>query len=71
VEEGNQMAKGEAYLRLAARLVCVALVVSVVFPLGRLVFPYVADELGSLSFSAVEAVVSTTLGFSIYGMVFG
>jgi hypothetical protein len=64
------MGKGE-YLRLAARLVCVALVVSVVFPLGRLVFPYVADEFGSLSFGAIEAVVSTTLGFSIYALVFG
>jgi hypothetical protein len=58
-------------LRLAARLACVALVVSVVFPLGVLVFPYVADDLGSLSFSAVEAVVSTTIGFGIYAAFFG
>jgi hypothetical protein len=71
VKEGNTMGNGERYWRLAARLVCVALVVSVVFPLGRLVFPYVAEEFGSLSFSAVEAVLSTTVGFSIYALVFG
>lgn len=65
------MVNRQKLLRLAARLACVALVVSIVFPLGKLLFPYVGDEFGSLSFSAVEAVVSTTLGFSIYAMFFG
>jgi hypothetical protein len=65
------MGNSQALLRLAARLACVALVVSVVFPLGKELFPYVADEFGSLSFSAVEAVVSTTVGFSIYAIFFG
>jgi hypothetical protein len=58
-------------VRLAARLACVALVVSVVFPVGRLVFPLVADELGSLPFSAVEAMFSATVGFSLYATFFG
>ena len=58
-------------VRLAARLACVALVVSVVFPAGRLVFPLVADELGSLPFSAVEAILSATLGYSLYATFFG
>ena len=31
----------QSLLKLAARLACVALVVSVVFPLGRILFPYV------------------------------
>jgi hypothetical protein len=65
------MGNGQDYLRLAARLACVALVVSVVFPLGRVLFPYVGDAFGNLSFSAVEAVVSTTVGFSIYALFFG
>jgi hypothetical protein len=65
------MGNGQDYLRLAARLACVALVVSVVFPVGKVLFPYVADEFGSLPFSAIEAVVSTTVGFSIYAVFFG
>jgi hypothetical protein len=64
------MGNNNGVVRLAARLACVALVVSVVFPLGRLVFPYVADELGSLSFSAMEAIFSATVGFSLYATFF-
>jgi hypothetical protein len=60
-----------AFLRLAARLACVALVVSIVFPLGRALFPYVGAEFGILQYSALEAVVSTTVGFGIYTAFFG
>jgi hypothetical protein len=60
-----------ALLKLAARLACVALVVSIVFPLGRMLFPYVGAELGKLQFSALEAVLSTTVGFGIYTAFFG
>src|SRR5262245_8800451 len=70
IEEGHAMVD-EALLRLAAKLACVALVVSVVFPVGSMVLPYVADEMGHLSFSAIEAVLSTSLGFAIYGLFFG
>jgi hypothetical protein len=65
------MANDPRIIRLAARLACVALVVSIVFPLGRMVFPYVAGELGILQFSALEAVLSTTVGFGIYTAFFG
>ncbi len=65
------MGSNNGVVRLAARLACVALVVSVVFPLGRLVFPFVADELGNMSFSAVEAIFSATIGFSLYATFFG
>ncbi len=65
------MAKDPRLLRLAARVACVALVVSVMFPLGRMLFPYVGGELGAMQFSALEAVVSTTLGFGIYSAFFG
>jgi hypothetical protein len=58
-------------MRLAARLACVALVVSVVFPLGRVLFPYLGGELGAMQFSALEAVLSTTVGFGLYTAFFG
>ncbi len=49
----------------------ISLVVSIVFPLGRMLFPYVGVEFGVLQFSALEAVVSTTIGFGIYTAFFG
>ena len=52
------------------KLMCVALVATLMFPLGQLVFPLVAGSLGVLSFSAIEAVVSATLGFGIYAAFF-
>ncbi len=53
------------------RLLCVALVVSVMFPVGRMLFPMIDHEIGTGPFGALEAVVSTTLGFGIYAMLFG
>jgi hypothetical protein len=68
---GEEMSNDPRLMRLAARLACVALVVSIMFPLGRMVFPYVAEELGTMQFSALEAVLSTTVGFGIYTAFFG
>jgi hypothetical protein len=53
------------------KLACVALVATVMFPVGRMLFPYVAPEIGAISFGAIEAAVSATLGFSIYTVLFG
>ncbi len=39
--------------------------------LGRILFPYVGAEFGILQFSALEAVLSTTVGFGIYTAFFG
>ena len=68
---GDKMANDPRLMRLAARLACVALVVSIMFPLGKMLFPYVAEELGTMQFSALEAVLSTTVGFGIYTAFFG
>jgi hypothetical protein len=68
---GDEMGNDPRLMRLAARLACVALVVSIMFPLGKMVFPYVAEELGTMQFSALEAVLSTTVGFGIYTAFFG
>lgn len=56
---------------LVSKLWCVALVVCVVFPMGRMVFPYVSGLLDHFAFSAIEAVLSATLGFGLYLVLFG
>jgi hypothetical protein len=35
-------------------------------PAGQMIFPYVSDALNGLEFTAIEAVVSATLGFGIH-----
>lgn len=55
---------------LVNRLLCVALVVAVIFPLGRFVFPMIGHDIGETPFGALEAVVSTTLGFGLYAILF-
>lgn len=52
------------------KLLCIGLVAAIMLPIGRLLFPYVSAELSRIQFQALEAVVSATLGFGIYG-VFG
>jgi hypothetical protein len=52
------------------KLMCVALVTSVVFPLGRMVYPYVAHDIGDLSFGAIQAIFTATLGMGIYAVFF-
>jgi len=56
---------------LINRLMCVALIVAVVFPLGRMVFPMIGHDIGETPFGAIEAVVSTSLGFGLYAALFG
>lgn len=53
------------------RLLCVALIVAVMFPAGRLLFPLIAHQIGETPFGAIEAVVSTSLGFGLYAALFG
>jgi hypothetical protein len=52
------------------KLMCVALVASVVFPLGRMVYPYVAHDVGDLSYGAIQAIFTATLGMGIYTVFF-
>ncbi len=53
------------------KLMCVALVATVMMPLGRDIYPYIEDMLSNLQFDAFEAVLSATLGFAIYAAMFG
>ena len=55
---------------LIGRLLCIALVAAIMLPLGRLLFPYVSADMSRMQFQAIEAVVSATIGFGLYG-VFG
>jgi hypothetical protein len=57
--------------QLLNRLLCVALVASVVMLVGRDLYPYVSSMLDTLQFDAAEAVVSATVGFAIYAVMFG
>jgi len=52
------------------KLLCVALVAAVMLPAGSALFPYVSHALTDMQFQAIEAVVSATVGFSIYS-IFG
>ena len=53
------------------KLICVALVVSFVFPAGQMLFPMVGHEIGETPYGAIEAVLSTSLGFGLYSVLFG
>jgi len=57
--------------RVATRLACVGVVLCVVFPLGQMVLPGAADAIGAFPFTALEAVVTATLGFSLFEVLFG
>ncbi len=53
-----------------AKLLCIGLVAAIMLPVGRMLFPYFSAELSRMQFQALEAIVSATVGFGIYG-VFG
>jgi hypothetical protein len=56
---------------LITKLLCVAMVASVMMPVGREIYPYIAGMLDSMQFDAAEAVLSATLGFAIDAAMFG
>jgi hypothetical protein len=56
---------------VVVKLLCVALVVAVVFPLGYVFYPSATALIGELQFEAVEAIFSATVGFGIYALLFG
>jgi len=55
---------------IIAKLLCIGVVAAVMLPVGRMLFPYVSAELTRMQFQALEAVISATVGYGIYG-VFG
>jgi hypothetical protein len=53
------------------KLMCVAAVASVIFAVGRVVFPYFEPAMGELPFNMAEAVLSATIGFALHATMFG
>jgi membrane protein YqaA with SNARE-associated domain len=56
---------------LFAKLLCVAFVAALMLPIGRAVFPLFGSMMDGLHFSAIEAVLSATIGLGIYAVMFG
>jgi hypothetical protein len=56
---------------LFTKLLCVALVATVMMPVGRDLYPYIEGMIGGLPFDAAEAVLSATMGFALYAAMFG
>jgi uncharacterized membrane protein len=53
------------------KLLCVALVATVMLPLGRMVFPLVDSFVSGLEFDTIQAVLSATIGFGLHAAIFG
>ena len=56
---------------LITRLLCVGLVACIMMPVGREVYPYIESLMDTLKFNTVEAVLSATIGFALYAVMFG
>ncbi|HYW59562.1 MAG TPA: hypothetical protein VE909_03485 [Xanthobacteraceae bacterium] len=56
---------------MVTKILCVALVASVMMPVGRDLYPYLAGMIDIFDFNAAEALVSATLGYAIYAAMFG
>ena len=56
---------------LVVKVMCVALVATVMMPVGQMLFPYVSHVLSDMQFQAIEAVLSATLGFGLSAIVVG
>jgi hypothetical protein len=53
------------------KVLCVALVASIMLPLGRMIFPFVDTVVSGLEFDTIQAVVSATIGFGLHAAFFG
>ena len=48
------------------KVLCVALVASIMLPLGRMIFPFVDTVVSGLEFDTIQAVLSATIGFGLH-----
>ncbi len=56
---------------VVTKILCVALVASIMLPVGRMVFPFIDTAISGLQFDAIQAVVSASLGFGLHAAIFG
>ena len=53
------------------KVLCVALVASIMLPVGRMIYPFVEPVVSGLEFDTIQAVVSATVGFGLHAAIFG
>ena len=56
---------------ILTKVLCVALVASIMLPLGRMIFPFVDTAVSGLEFDTIQAVLSATIGFGLRATFFG
>jgi hypothetical protein len=56
---------------VVTKLLCVAMVASIMLPLGRIIFPLVDTAVSGLEFDTIQAVLSATIGFGLHAAIFG
>ena len=56
---------------LLKKLLCVAVVVAAMLPLGWMVYPEIEHAVSGLQFNTIEAMLGATLGLGLYGALFG
>ena len=55
---------------ILTKLMCVALVASIMLPVGRMIFPFVDTLVSGLEFDTIQAVLSATIGFGLHAAIF-
>jgi hypothetical protein len=56
---------------LLKKLLCVAVVVTAMLPLGSMVYPAIEHVITGTQFNTIEAMLGATLGLGLYGVLFG
>jgi hypothetical protein len=56
---------------ILTKVLCVALVASIMLPVGRMIFPFVDTAVSGLEFDTIQAVLSATIGFGLHATFFG
>jgi hypothetical protein len=69
--EGEGSAAEMVRASMIVKLMCVGLVATVMMPVGRELYPYVAGVMDTMKFDAFEALLSATLGYALYAALFG
>jgi hypothetical protein len=57
--------------QLAKKLLCVAIVVAAMLPLGWMIYPHVDTVVSNAQFNTIEAVLGATLGLGLYSALSG
>jgi hypothetical protein len=55
---------------VVTKVLCVALVASIMLPVGRMIFPFIDTAVSGLQFDAIQAVLSASLGFGLHAAIF-